>query len=196
MTHEEWEQLKHRLLKTVGQNNYKTWIEPLNFRDLKDGIAAFEVPTNFMGNYVSQNFSDLILYEIKNQNSDIRRLRFMVSTHAKGGLSAVDTSANLEKPESHKTARTTLATAPLDRRFTFNSFVVGKPNELAHAAARRVSEGGAVTFNPLFLYGGVGLGKTHLMHAIAWEPPKTPPRSKCTLFICRTIHVPVCSSTS
>ena len=128
-----------------------------------------------MGNYVSQNFSDLILYEIKNQNSDIRRLRFMVSTHAKVGLSAVDTSANLEKPESHKTARTTLATAPLDRRFTFNSFVVGKPNELAHAAARRVSEGGAVTFNPLFLYGGVGLGKTHLMHAIAWELQKRRP---------------------
>ncbi|MCB2142301.1 MAG: chromosomal replication initiator protein DnaA, partial [Rhodobacteraceae bacterium] len=59
--------------------------------------------------------------------------------------------------------------APLDSRFTFDSFVVGKPNELAHAAARRVGEGGPATFNPLFLYGGVGLGKTHLMHAIAHE---------------------------
>jgi chromosomal replication initiator protein len=57
----------------------------------------------------------------------------------------------------------------LNPQFTFENFVVGKPNELAQAAARRVAEGRDVTFNPLFLYGGVGLGKTHLMHAIAWE---------------------------
>lgn len=169
MMQEQWGQLRHKLLKTVGQNNYTTWIEPLKFRDLNDGIATFDVPTNFMGNYVSQNFSDLILHELKAADDSIRRLGFSVATNGKGRPSAVDTSAPSPDTATTVRAKSALTTAPLDHRFTFDSFVVGKPNELANAAARRVAEGGPVTFNPLFLYGGVGLGKTHLMHAIAWE---------------------------
>lgn len=68
--------------------------------------------------------------------------------------------------------------APLDPRFTFENFVTGKPNELAYAAARRVAEAKTVPFNPLFLYGGVGLGKTHLMHAIAWHIRRTHPERR------------------
>jgi len=82
------------------------------------------------------------------------------------------------KAASPRSSEPDLPGAPLDKRFTFESFVVGKPNELAHAAARRVAEGGPVTFNPLFLYGGVGLGKTHLMHAIAWEIVRRDPKAR------------------
>ncbi|MDP5219944.1 chromosomal replication initiator protein DnaA [Ruegeria sp. 2205SS24-7] len=177
MTQEKWGQLRERLLKTVGKNNYTTWIEPLKFQELEDGVAVFSVPTNFVGNYVSQNFADLILYELTTSGEDVRRLAFRVAAN-----SPVRPTSNAlkEEPEEQDAPATAspapanapldaLQTAPLDKRFTFERFVVGKPNELAHAAARRVSEGGPVTFNPLVLYGGVGLGKTHLMHAIAWE---------------------------
>ena len=183
MTQEKWGLLRQRLLKTVGQNNYTTWIEPLEFSKLQDGIAVFHVPTNFMGNYVGQNFSDLILHELNTSGETVQRVLFQVAANQPvrpNGAAAekAPASPELENVPAPRTAKNgksggspfdDLHAAPLDSRFTFDSFVVGKPNELAHAAARRVSEGGPVTFNPLVLYGGVGLGKTHLMHAIAWE---------------------------
>ena len=169
MTHDQWGEIRQRLLKTVGQNNYTTWIAPLVPGDVADGIATLHVPTNFFGNYVSQNFSDLILHEIRGEGVDVSRLNFALSQN-------LVKSANSPEPVTRRTSAvqkpagsSVLNTAPLDPRFSFDNFVVGKPNELAHAAARRVAEGGPVTFNPLFLYGGVGLGKTHLMHAIAQE---------------------------
>ena len=179
MTQEKWGQLRQRLLKTVGQNNYTTWIEPLEFSKLQDGVAVFHVPTNFMGNYVGQNFSDLILYELNSAGESVQRVLFQVPANApsRPNPASARPAAKAESAPAAVQARpvaaeetvSDLPAAPLDPRFTFDSFVVGKPNELAHAAARRVSEGGPVTFNPLVLYGGVGLGKTHLMHAIAWE---------------------------
>jgi chromosomal replication initiator protein len=158
-------------LKTVGQNNYTTWIEPLEFEHLEDGVATFSVPTNFMGNYVSQNFADLILYELNTAGAKVQRVSFQVAanTSKRPSPRVVSSKADESVEQATTTPLDALQAAPLDARFTFDSFVVGKPNELAHAAARRVSEGGPVTFNPLVLYGGVGLGKTHLMHAIAWE---------------------------
>lgn len=168
MTQEQWGQLKQTLLGTVGQNNFKNWIEPLELNDIAEGVATFTVPTTFLGNYVSRNFGDLILHQLSQAGSVVRRLNFCVG----GGASprAVEPPAPEAAPAKPvRASDDQLPNAPLDQRFSFDTFVVGKPNELAHAAARRVAEGGPVTFNPLFLYGGVGLGKTHLMHAIAWE---------------------------
>lgn len=174
MIQEQWGSLQQDLLNTVGQNNYKAWIEPLRIAELTDGVATFTVPTNFIGNYVSQNFGDLIIHQLSQVGEDVQRVHFRVGTSPANRNSvtspAIAPAANgkpASKARSGNTAE--LPGAPLDTRFTFDTFVVGKPNELANAAARRVAEGGPVSFNPLFLYGGVGLGKTHLMHAIAWE---------------------------
>ena len=173
MTDDDWGALQKTLSNTIGQNNYANWIAPLEFSCVEGNIAVFNVPTNFLGNYVSQNFGDMLLYQISASNADIQRIRFQVPENKpknamqsepsqKFGSQNLKSDRNPQKDEE-------LPGAPLDQRFKFETFVVGKPNELAHAAAKRVGEGASVTLNPLFLYGGVGLGKTHLMHAIAWE---------------------------
>ncbi|MEP1767207.1 MAG: chromosomal replication initiator protein DnaA [Sulfitobacter sp.] len=170
MTKDEWGSVKQRLLKTVGQNNYTTWIDPLTLGDSHSGIATIHVPTTFFGNYVSQNFSDLILHEMKALDATLARLKFAVANKPEQAATQKTDAIAAPRPAAPKAPSASAPyTAPLEKRFSFDTFVVGKPNELAHAAARRVAEGGPVTFNPLFLYGGVGLGKTHLMHAIAQE---------------------------
>jgi chromosomal replication initiator protein len=179
MTNELWGQIREELLTTVGKNNYVNWIEPLEFSELRDGVATFFVPTHFMGNWVSRNFGDAIHHILVQSGQKVTRIAFSVPADQPRRAAPVAAPAALAAVEPPATAPSRedpdLPGAPLDQRFTFDTFVVGKPNELAHAAARRVAEGGVVTFNPLFLYGGVGLGKTHLMHAIAWHLQKRRP---------------------
>ena len=180
MTNETWGEIRENLIKTVGKNNYVNWIEPLEFADLDGGVATFLVPTKFMGDWVSRNFGDHILRELTDAGQGVHRVRFSVPNGAAKSRPAKKASPTTVSEPAAAAANDveTMPGAPLDSRFTFDSFVVGKPNELAHAAARRVAEGDVVTFNPLFLYGGVGLGKTHLMHAIAWELKKRSPDLK------------------
>ncbi len=169
MKSETWGHVLAELQKTVGKNNYTTWIEPLQFNELTDGVAKIQVPTTFVGNWVSRNYSDQILRHLIGAGAKVSRIEFCVAPRAEMASAPQDKPKTQRKNGAALPDEADLPGAPLDGRFTFDSFVVGKPNALAHAAARRVAEGGAVSFNPLFLYGGVGLGKTHLMHAIAWE---------------------------
>ncbi len=171
MTNETWGQVREELIKRVGRHNYATWIEPLKLSQLKNGVARFEVPTTFFGDWVQRNYGDHIRTQLSSAGSPVDRLEFAVGTAPVAATVAARPQAAkpAARPARARVSEEELPGAPLDARFTFDSFVVGKPNELAHAAARRVAEGGPVTFNPLFLYGGVGLGKTHLMHAIAHD---------------------------
>jgi chromosomal replication initiator protein len=168
MDNATWGSVQETLAGTIGDNNYKTWIKPLELREISDGVASFYVETNFAADWIQRHYAEAIKSALANHGAKAARLAFDLKpakAAAKRGAApkaAVKSAPAVQVPED-------VPGAPLDPRFTFDKFVVGKPNELAHAAARRVAEGGEVTFNPLFLHGGVGLGKTHLMHAIAHE---------------------------
>lgn len=157
MTDDTWAKARATLKGILGADSFANWIDPLQLGGTHNRVTTLTAPTNFIANYVKQNFNDLIKHQLRENGADIDRLTFSVGSGEK------DIRAPRTAP------RNAAAKSGLDDRFTFDSFVVGKPNELAHAAARRVAEGGPVAFNPLFLHGGVGLGKTHLMHAIAHE---------------------------
>jgi chromosomal replication initiator protein len=173
MTNDTWLELRDGLKARIGRENFAHWIEPLRLSNIDQGVARFEVPTSFFGDWVSRNFSDHILNHLLASGATVERVEFTLAQGARPRAMPVPATAQPARAAPAARARQTgsddLLGSSLDPRYTFDSFVVGKPNELAHAAARRVAEGGLVTFNPLFLYGGVGLGKTHLMHAIAHE---------------------------
>ena len=158
MTDTVWGDVREDLRGSVGAGAWKSWIEPLRLDAVDGTVATFRVPTAFMGTWVSRNFGDAIRKGFLAKGRTVERLAFVTGAEAPAAERPVAAPQPQPAPE-----------AGFDPRFTFDAYVVGKPNELAAAAARRVAAGGEVAFNPLFLYGGVGLGKTHLMHAVAWE---------------------------
>lgn len=178
-----WEALKVKIREQFGETIFKRWLEPLALK--KWGVeVVLTLPTRFMKDWVDTHYADKLKALFRESDPLVEQVQFLVE-------SALATSTQVtSEPVRTENARPVSderlirnngndtrddISSPLDPRFTFESFVVGKPNELAYAAARRVAEASQVSFNPLFLYGGVGLGKTHLMHAIAWHIRKTNP---------------------
>lgn len=174
----QWSVVLDYLRAEYDENTFKSWIKPLALVNVQEGKAIMAAPTRFMSNWLMSNFADRIkgAWQRVNQNvTDIEIIVLSGFVEADQGLASKKPSGKLKSdaitvpPNEHiKIITDNEFGAPLDPRFTFDSFVVGKSNELAYAAARRVAENKDVNFNPLFLHGGVGLGKTHLMHAIAW----------------------------
>ena len=194
---EIWDRLRTELAGQIGGDACRNWIDPLTYLGADQGVGRFAAPTGFVGAWVSRNYGEAIRALLAQDGQPVARLEFGVApaqaAPAPRPAEAAPAPAPASTPrpvvapvaapmvslgESAAAPDLDLPQSPLDARFTFDAFVVGKPNELAHAAARRVAERGAVSFNPLFLYGGVGLGKTHLMHAIAWELRQSDPTAR------------------
>ena len=158
-----WMQTSEVMKGEIGAGAWKRWIEPLKYKGDRAGAAEIAAPSDFSADWVNRHYADAILGALKEVGAACTRVKIFAEKDAEQG--ALPNEAEL----AATMVDNALNSAPLDRRFTFEQFVVGRPNELAHAAARRVAEGEEVTFNPVFLHGGVGLGKTHLMHAINWR---------------------------
>lgn len=176
---QQWARVCGRMRDEVGEGAFKSWLRPVVVVDLEGGEVRIAAPTRFMRDWVAAHYADRIRNLWHSENPDIHSVdvivvpdRLAAKPVAAATPAATAPASRAESPAAKSERPPESAAefgAVLDQRFTFDNFVVGKPNELAHAAARRVAEANSVTFNPLFLYGGVGLGKTHLMHAIAWH---------------------------
>ena len=174
----KWSSLKKDLKKIVGDTAYNNWLKKLGFLSLETNTITLSVPTKFLRDWIVNHYADKIKSHFKELSSNIEVLKIVVKPV---GGRIVPGTARFVKDDNKKWSNNldirnnpidNLSNnfgAPLDPRFTFENFVVGKPNELAFAAAQRIAEADIVSFNPLFLYGGVGLGKTHLMQGIAWR---------------------------
>ncbi len=174
----QWVKVRERLRVEVGDVEYRTWLQQIVLGPLEEDEITLFLPTRFLRDWVRGQYGDRLQELWRHENREVRHVELQVQRIGDGlaapvAVEAVAPVAEIEAPAAQVTsvqdARHDLA-APLDPRFTFDSFVVGKPNEFAYACARRVAEKpSSPGFNPLFLYGGVGLGKTHLMHAIGSE---------------------------
>ena len=165
-----WDDIYDNMRGEFGEAIFRSWLKPLALQAYYHGTLEVSVPTRFMKDWIQNHYAERILQMFQAQNNEIKRLQIVVIQNAiLDDITSEDNSAAQHKTEANENLQKEIEniSSPLDKRFTFDSFVVGKPNALAHAAARRVVETDQVPFNPLFIYGGVGLGKTHLMHAIA-----------------------------
>ncbi len=179
--HSQWEAVCGRLRSEIGEAAYQSWLKPITVREMADGQVRLSVPTRFMQDWIVTHYADRLCTLWQGENPGIRSVDVVVLSdrpaRAADKPAAVVPLPTVPTARRMAPAEETVADigAPLDPRFTFERFVVGKPNEFAYAAAQRVADATAVSFNPLFLYGGVGLGKTHLMHAIAWRIRQSDP---------------------
>ncbi|MBC6444360.1 MAG: chromosomal replication initiator protein DnaA [Alphaproteobacteria bacterium GM202ARS2] len=167
----QWQKVCAFLRNECGDDVFNSWFARLTFVAIDNGKVQFHVSSDFVRDWIISHYQDRLLTSWQMVESSVQEIVVDVVSHAVGetdngvgngaGTPGVDSSADDDLGSSLR----------LDTRFTFGNFVVGKSNELAFAAAQRVADLATphASYNPLFLYGGVGLGKTHLMHAIAWH---------------------------
>jgi len=169
-----WDLIRSELKKSLDKDTFQNWIKPIHFESQIDTSLTLSVHTRFLRDWIIKNYASVIKRSYLDQGVTIDKLSILVKESNNRIIPG--TEVVFQDKEDEDDQYYDDISAPLDPQFTFDNFIVGKPNELAYAAAQRVAQSEVVSFNPLFLYGGVGLGKTHLMHAVAWNIKKRNPK--------------------
>ncbi len=164
-----WEQIKSVLAVKLGEGAYRNWISRTTLGTLRDGDLTVRVPDQTTETWIRQEYSSQIRAAIQDLNLPVRRVFYEIEelpavavVAARAGAAESSSASQLQAAEPVFENTVTW----LNPRLTFETYVVGSSNQLAHAAAQAVAKMPSRSYNPLFIYGGVGIGKTHLMHAI------------------------------
>ena len=153
-----WLQITDALQKKIDKNSYETWFEPTSYIGQETNSLYIKVPNSYFKDWLSYHYSSAINSCSQELYGKVFNLKFIFDE---------DSSAFMRRsPQERKTKRGTLLNPNLNPNYTFENFVVGSCNEFAHAASVAVTKNPAKSYNPLYIYGGPGLGKTHLMNAI------------------------------
>src|SRR5580700_10514409 len=163
-----WEEILARIETKVNRHSFYTWFKPTTFVAEGTGAIIVRVPNPLFTDWLTKHYSGVIREAMVELNRSALSVSFIAESPGDGPptqLSAADATAALEASELPLSAGAA-GSAGLNPRYTFDTFIVGSSNQFAHAACRAVAEAPSRSYNPLFIYGGVGLGKTHLMHAV------------------------------
>lgn len=189
MDQDRWARVQVRLRSTVGEDVYSSWFARMDLEGVQGESVHMSVPTRFLKSWIQAHYADRVLSCWQAEMPEVHRIDLTVRSAMRAAApvqvvkpaveerraerASTPASAELRGPMMSPAAagHDALGGSPLDPRLTFDSFVMGRSNTLAHAAARQVAEGrrgDPVMFNPLYIHAGVGLGKTHLLQAVTW----------------------------
>lgn len=170
-----WEQTLNIIKGEMSEVSFNTWIKSCEPMSIDDTTLKLSVPNDFTKDILEQRYKSLLVQALKIVSSKKYNIDFLLQSE----FETTETSEvkKEEKLESAVTVNDEMS-ATLNPKYTFDSFVIGNSNRFAHAASLAVAESPAKAYNPLFIYGGVGLGKTHLMHAIGHYILKGNPKAK------------------
>lgn len=149
-TVEIWKEVLDELKKDIGPININTWFSHANLADIRENTFYIQVANQFSIDHIKKRYEQMLKDAIKSVTSNNYDIEYFVG------------DMDIDNPHSHDFE----SVNNLNKRYTFDNFVVGKSNEFPHAASFSVAESPGILYNPLFIYGSSGLGKTHLMHAI------------------------------